>query len=323
MTEALYGVDGFFTRPGPGPAAHFRTSVHRSPLLAQAVSRLLTDVDRALDWPPQLAVVDVGAGRGELLTGLLNAVPPDLGARIALTAVELAPRPAGLDDRIRWCSDLPQAVEGLVIATEWLDNVPVDVVEVDPHGEPRYVLVDDTGAETLGDAVTGADADWLGRWWALDGSPSGARAEVGIPRDEAWRGAVASLRRGLAVAVDYGHTAGQRPVAGTLTGFRYGRQIPPVPDGSRDLTAHVAIDAVRAAGAGVCDHPAALTTQRMALRELGVDGARPPLALATSDPAAYVRALAASSAAAELIDPAGLGAHWWLSQPVGVTIRHT
>ena len=323
MAEALYGADGFFTRPGPGPAAHFRTSAHHSALLAQALSRLLSDVDSALESPRRLAVVDVGAGRGELLSALLGTLPPGLGDRIAATAVEVAPRPAGLDGRIDWRTDLPQAVEGLLIATEWLDNVPVDIVEVDSHGEPRYVLVDGTGAETLGDPVGAADADWLRQWWPLDGALVGARAEIGAPRDEAWREAVRSLRHGLAITVDYGHTAGQRPVAGTLTGFRYGRQVAPVPDGSCDLTAHVAMDAVRDAGVGVSGEPAVLATQRVALRDLGVDGARPPLALATSDPAVYVRALAASSQAAELIDPAGLGGHWWLSQPVGVTMHHT
>ncbi|MYS43043.1 hypothetical protein GTY23_17755, partial [Streptomyces sp. SID5998] len=64
----------------------------------------------------------------------------------------------------------------------------------------------------------------------------------------AWAGAVSRLRRGLAVAVDYAHTAADRPPFGTLTGFRDGRETAPVPDGSCDLTAHVALDACAAAG---------------------------------------------------------------------------
>ena len=36
--RALYGPDGFFRRHRPG--AHFRTSVHASPLFAEAVARL-------------------------------------------------------------------------------------------------------------------------------------------------------------------------------------------------------------------------------------------------------------------------------------------
>jgi SAM-dependent MidA family methyltransferase len=148
-------------------------------------------------------------------------------------------------------------------------------------------------------------------------SRPGGRAEIGLTRDAAWAQAVTAVRRGLAVAVDYGHLRADRPPLGTLTGFRSGRQVPPVPDGSRDLTAHVAVDAVAAAGAAVAGLPYALVSQRTALRQLGVDGRRPPLALAGTDPSGYLRALAAASAAAELTDPAGLGGHWWLLQPVG------
>ena len=119
-----------------------------------------------------------------------------------------------------------------------------------------------------------------------------------------------------ALAVDYGHLRATRPPGGTLAGYRAGRQVPPVPDGSCDLTAHVAVDAVAAAGGA----PYRLVSQRAALRGLGVDGARPPLGRAATDPGGYLRALAAASAAAELTDPAGLGGHWWLLHPVGVTL---
>jgi hypothetical protein len=79
------------------------------------------------------------------------------------------------------------------------------------------------------------------------------------------------------------------------------------------------MDAVAAAGAAVTGLDGALVRQRPALRALGVDGRRPPLSLAREDPTGYVRALATASAAAELTDPDGLGGHWWLLQPVGLT----
>ena len=63
-----------------------------------------------------------------------------------------------------------------------------------------------------------------------------------------------------------------------------------------------------------------LTTQRQALRALGVTGRRPPLAQAGSDPLGYARALAQASEEAELIDPGGLGAFGWLAQGVGMGI---
>ncbi|MFH9088599.1 SAM-dependent methyltransferase [Streptomyces sp. NPDC017673] len=356
---ALYGPGGFYRR-SEGPAGHFRTSVHASPLFARAVARLLCRVDAALGRPPVLDFVDMGAGRGELVGGVLAALPADVAARVRAFAVEIADRPAGLDERITWLSELPGAVTGLLFANEWLDNVPVDVVEVDRAGVPRLVLVARDGSERLGEPVTGAPADWLARWWPLP-AEQGLRAEIGLPRDRAWASAVDRVARGLAVAVDYAHTVDARPPFGTLTGFREGRETAPVPDGSCDITAHVALDACAEAArtaqapsgtahtpSGTAPAPsdaaqtplhtaqtppdtaqvtrvtarelpgARLLTQRAALRALGITGARPPLALASSDPAAYVRALASAGEAAELTAPGGLGDFGWLLQPVGI-----
>ncbi|MEU5534909.1 SAM-dependent methyltransferase [Streptomyces sp. NPDC020362] len=350
--EALYGPGGFYLRP-EGPAGHFRTSVHASPLFAQAVARLLCRVDEALGRPPTLDFVDLGAGRGELVTGVLAALPADVAARTRGYAVELADRPAGLDDRVAWLSEPPQAITGLLFANEWLDNVPVDVAEVDAAGVPRLVLVAADGTERLGEPVSGAEADWLARWWPLP-AEEGLRAEIGLPRDLAWAAAVGRVTRGLAVAVDYAHAVDARPPFGTLTGFREGRETAPVPDGSCDITAHVALDACAAAytahspsdtarstASGTTRAPsdaartasdaartapgpartfsdARLLTQRAALHALGLTGARPPLALASTDPSAYVRALASAGEATELTAPGGLGDFGWLIQPVGI-----
>ena len=304
----MYGPDGFYRRP-EGPSAHFRTSVHASPLFAVAVARLLARVDEALGRPAELAFVDMAAGRGELAAGVLDALPEDVAARTRAYAVEIAGRPDGLDDRIEWLGEPPKGVTGLLFANEWLDNVPVEVAEADADGVPRLVLVHRDGTERLGEPVAGAQAEWVERWWPL--SAEGSRAEIGLPRDTAWAAAVATVERGLAVAVDYAHRAGARPPFGTLTGVRAGRECAPVPDGSCDITAHVALDACALPGAR-------LLTQRTALRALGITGARPPLTLASTDPTAYVRALAHASAAAELTEPGALGAFGWLLQPVGL-----
>ncbi|MFI6686104.1 SAM-dependent methyltransferase [Streptomyces sp. NPDC050485] len=301
--RALYGAGGFYLRP-EGPAGHFRTSVHASPLFAGAVARLLTEVASGLG-PGPVDLVDVGAGRGELLTGVLAALPA--GFPVRAYAVERAGRPAGLDERIAWRSEVPSGIRGLLFANEWLDNVPVEVAEVDPDGVARLVLVRPDGTETLGEPVSGADAAWLDRWWPPGGP--GTRAEIGRPRDEAWAAAAAALDTGLAVAVDYAHTKDARPLFGTLSGFRGGREVAPVPDGSCDITAHVALDACALPGAE-------LVSQREALARLGVVGTRPPLALASSNPAAYVRALAAAGEAAELTARGGLGDFGWLMQRV-------
>lgn len=303
MQQALYGPGGFFTRERP--AGHFSTSVHVSRLYAEAVAELLCRVDSALGHPAELVFTDMAAGGGELCAGVLAALPAGVAARVRPYAVELAPRPAGLDPRITWTAQAPRNVRGLLFANEWLDNVPLDVAEADQDGAVRYVEVRvPDGAERLGAEVGGADARWLRRWWPR--IPPGGRAEIGRPRDEAWAAAAGSLADGLAVAADYSHVLAGRPPYGTLTGYRAGRQVPPVPDGTCDLTAHVAADSL----------PGAVpVSQRTALRALGVTAARPPLALATTSPAAYVQALAAATQAATLTAPSALGAFTWSLTP--------
>ncbi|MFE9251156.1 SAM-dependent methyltransferase [Streptomyces sp. NPDC007088] len=315
--EALYGPGGFY-RGAAGPAAHFRTSVHASGRFARAVARLLGEVDALLGAPPRLDFVDMAAGHGELAAGVLAALPERLAPRVRAYAVERAPRPAGLDPRVEWCARPPSGITGLLFANEWLDNVPLDVAEADAEGVVRQVLVAPDGGERPGPPVAGEDERWLRRWWPLAepgrAARPGRRAEIGRTRDEAWAAAASGLERGLAVAVDYAHLAAARPPFGTLTGFREGREVTPVPDGGCDLTAHVALDACAAAGAHL--GRAVLRTQREALRLLGVDGRRPPLSLASADPAAYVRELALAGQGAELTQRGGLGDFLWLLQPV-------
>lgn len=303
--RALYADGGFYRRTKGGPRDHFRTSVHASPLFATAILTLLRSTGLR-------AVVDVGSGGGELLLAL-HAADPSLD----LTGVDIATRPPELPPEIGWTDDLPHGTDGLLIANEWLDDVPLDVVELTADG-PRVVEVDSTGAERLGDAPTPEDLSWLERWWPLQ--EVGDRAEVGLPRDVAWAAAVRSVRRGLAVAIDYAHFAETRPPRGSLTGYRSGRQVRPVPDGSCDITSFVALDACAAAGLAAGADSTLLTTQRSALRSLGVAPVRPAHALATTDPAAYLRALTEIGEAAELTAEGGLGDFGWLIQAVDVPL---
>jgi hypothetical protein len=308
--RALYGSDGFYVRERP--AAHFRTSVHASASYAAALLRLARATAAG-------EIVDVGAGGGELLA-TLGVLDPGM----RLHGVDLAPRPAGLPAEIGWSDAAPGPAPGtvrLIVANEWLDNIPVDIAETDDRGVPRLVLVDPAdGSERLGDPVAGEDAAWLERWWPLAGREAGARAEIGHPRDAAWATAVRSVGRGLAVAADYAHVAQARPALGTLAAYCGGRAVIPVPDGSCDLTAHVALDACAAAGERAGATATLLTTQRAALDALGLDPTRPPLELAIDDPPGYLGALAAALEVTELRDPDGLGAFGWLVQAVGVDL---
>ena len=225
---------------------------------------------------------------------------------LRLHGVDLVDRPALLPPRVDWSRadrGIPYAAfdRALVVAWELLDTVPCPVLEVDDGGRAHRVLVDArTGRECLGGPPGDEERRWCARWWPLDRAAPGTRAEVGLPREAWWQGHVRLLSRvgaGLLLAVDYAHTVATRPPLGTLSGYRSGRLVPPVPDGSCDVTAHVALDAVEDAGRAAGAFPGVLLRQDAALRALGT---------APDSPGAQ-----------ELLDDGGLGGFTWLLQGVG------
>ncbi len=307
---ALYGPAGFY-RQSSGPAGHFTTAAHAGP------GRILA---RALwAWADRVGaegIVDLGAGRGELIRHLYAEAPDR-----PLAGLDVVAGPADLPEAVAWTvapggAVLPDLTAwrpatgpvSLVVANEWLDVVPCTIAEVDGVGALREVGVDTrTGAETLGSPVSGADLAWCERWWpgALGERASpGDRVEVGRSRDVAWAGLLDRLGGSPALAIDYGHLATSRPTEGSLTAYRSGRQVDPVPDGSCDLTAHVAVDSL--------PH-ARFVRQRVALDELGVTAAMPDHGLARSHPAAYLDGVADATAAITLRSLDGFGAFWWIA----------
>ncbi|MGH3498293.1 MAG: SAM-dependent methyltransferase [Nocardioidaceae bacterium] len=306
--RALYGADGFFVREAPGD--HFRTSVHASPAFAGAVLALARacGLDR---------VVDLGAGQGELLADL-RRVAPDL----RLIGVEVASRPENLPSDVEWRSVAakPPIDAALVVANEWLDNVPCLVAMLDGDGDWREILVDPASMrEAWGPSLRDDDVTWCHRW-VPDPRP-GDRVEIGRSRDEAWCTVVGGLTRGVAVTIDYGPRAsGTESRSGGVRAYRSGREVEVALDGSCDVTAPVNWDSVEAAISASKPHGGVTTIrldQRTALRRLGLSGDRPEPALATTDPVAYLRGLSSRGEVAELTASPGLGDFTWLVTAVG------
>ena len=300
--QALYGESGFYRQPA-GPAGHFSTASQGMPQIGELFARALLEL---MDQKGLATFVDLGCGRGELLEQVHRLAP-----QVRCIGVDIVARPR-LSDPIGWVQSpggqrLPDELDGLtdtlVLANEWLDVVPCPIAELDENGELREVLVNaSSGDERVGDPVSGVDRRWCDQFWPTHLLAPGDRVEIGLTRDRAWDDLLTRLTSGLAVAVDYGHTIDSRPAAGTLTGFRQGRQVLPVPDGSCDLTAHVAMDSLT--------HDE-LMDQRTALRQLGVSGKNPPHDLARSEPAAYLQGLSTASAGAALTAQGGLGDFLW------------
>jgi SAM-dependent MidA family methyltransferase len=301
MAESLYGDPGFYRTSG-APAQHFRTAAHTGATWATAIAALAAQVDEALGGRADFAVVDIGAGGGELLAELARIVP----GRWSLVGVDVADRPPGLSRRVAWQRGFPHEVHGLVLAVELLDVVPVNVIELTAAG-PCVVEVDEDGFERIGPPADPEDVDWITKWGPLNSA--GERGEVGSRRDEMWQDITSRISAGVAIAVDYAADP-QRVVDGTLTGYRDGHRRLPAPDATMDLTAHVLFESLRQEGD-------VILAQREALRRLGVD-ATPPQYRGDGD--TYLAELTRASEAAELLNPYSLGGFTWLLHPVNVEL---
>jgi SAM-dependent MidA family methyltransferase len=304
---SAYGPGGFWK--DNSPASHFRTAAASTPLLADLIAGLLAE------HPSIGAVVDLGAGGGELLNRLARRRPD-----LTLAGIDIRDRPPALAPSIDWQRDSWDVLAGrwqgdqldqllavigrptLITCVEWLDDLPCRVASVGADGW-REIQVDASGTETLGDRLPEDDLRWLRDWW-----PQGPRAEAGTTRDAAWAATVHSLQRcgGLALMIDYGHLRTDRPVAGSLTGYRRGRIVRARPGRELNLTAAVAVDAVEAAGAAAGARTVLRAEQGDLVRQL-----KP--ATTAQDPVAE---LAERSALAALLSARVWGLQWWLLQKV-------
>ena len=245
------------------PARHFVTS--SGPELADRMAEVVHDVDHRLDHPAHLCVLDVGCGDASLLARVRERCST-LNDRVRWIGVDVHPvSEPGIESvvGVAPCTLPVGPVEGVVMAHEWLDEIPCDVVERDGDGVDRLVLVDIDGSETLGPELAddaacahyGVDADstrrWLAHWWPLH--EPGDRAEVGVTRDRAWQWLTELVTAGTVVATDYGHLRDERTARhrhGTMAAYRAGRLVRPAPDGLAGITAHVALDACAASVPG-------------------------------------------------------------------------
>jgi SAM-dependent MidA family methyltransferase len=258
---AHFGPRGFYLREEAED--HFTTSPHVDAAVARALAELIhREYERRRS--KAFTILDIGSGSGHLLRQLRDLLPAD----IEMAGVDVRPRPGDLPSDIDWIqalissdclqiTDNDGSITGVLIAHEFLDDVPCDVVELDDELQPHVVLVDPvTGVEEIGPPLSDpacarfvaepdACAEWLAAWWPP--TRPLARREIGLTRDRMWLRLRRILQSGIAVAIDYGHHYEDRRRGvwdgGTLKGFAAGRPRSPQPDGSCNITAHVALDA--------------------------------------------------------------------------------
>jgi SAM-dependent MidA family methyltransferase len=295
MDLALYDSElGYYARAAQrsGRAGDFFTSVDVGPLFGELLEIQLAEMSRILHSTfqiPHFDLVEAGAGNGRLSADILRAAQvrdPAFYESIQLHLVEASPEAraaqagtlAGVNDRMASSSDeLPASFEGVLLANELLDALPVHQVVMSDDGlREVYVATTDVarpfqGRDRLGGPEraalhliqgplsTPALSEYLDRLGVT--LEPGWRAEINLRAVEWMREAARRLRRGFIVLIDYGHDARElySPAhsAGTLTTFARhqsngSESSPDTPawlrnPGEQDLTAHVDFTSIRAA----------------------------------------------------------------------------
>lgn len=248
--EALYAADGgYYERPGRvGRSGDFVTGASWHPAFARCLLRIAA---RLAPETGPLALVDVGAGEGELLAFLAAEAP----AGISLLGVEASSvrrtEAAARVPSARVVGDveeLPERVEGLAVAYELLDALPVRALRVGEDGTlaERVVRLGPDGSFAWGEAPCPDGGEIRA---ALESR--GAVLEPGQLLEIRPGAAALALRiaarvsRGLLLLFDYGAPTralyGPARSSGTLEAFvghRVTRDVLSDP-GGRDITAWV------------------------------------------------------------------------------------
>jgi len=226
MSVALYHPEtGYYRRQRDPFGRHgdFYTAAQLQPAFGRLMGAAVRGFMKSSGIEPPFTMVDLGAGRAEMRETLaeFRYVPVDFGKE-----------------------EMPARFEGCLLANEFFDALPVDVVVFDKGvlrdrlvgcEEDRFVWAPggEAAAETLG---------YCDRFLGPMNEGDVVETQFEALR---WMGRVrASLACGIAVIADYGYTAREwdlRHRHGTLMSYRGHRASGDVLEepGGRDITAHV------------------------------------------------------------------------------------
>jgi NADH dehydrogenase [ubiquinone] 1 alpha subcomplex assembly factor 7 len=263
MSEALgHPTYGYYQRRDPlGRAGDFVTAPEVSQMFGELIGLWLVEVWHIMSCPDPCNLVELGPGRGTLMSDALRAarVRPAFGGAVRLHLVETSPylreRQAEAlgAHRPQWRASLAEVPEGplLLVANEFFDALPIHQFELRPEGWRERVVECDGERLVFGWAPPGPSfallSDRQRRGSCAEVSPSALRVagEIG-GRLARWGGA--------ALIIDYGTS---RSLPGeSLQAVRRHQPVDPLAEpGDADLSAHVDFAglgrAAREAGASV------------------------------------------------------------------------
>ena len=274
MAACLYDEEGGFFATGPLRSTKdgdFLTSPEVSPWFGRMLARFVT-AEQARTGTTPFHVVEVGAGSGSLLgslVGSLMGVVADGASSFRLpatspkvpyefSAVEASPAARSAlgellgGGRVHDSMDgLPERFDGVILANELLDNLPVALAIRSGDGwVERWVGATD---DRFGFVTNPARPEVVAWCDAHAGTvPEGGMVEVQLAAT-AWVGdALGRIDRGALLLVDYGGTAEElepRRTQGTLRTYR-SHHLGPDPllePGATDVTVDVNFTAMAAA----------------------------------------------------------------------------
>ncbi len=321
MELALYAPGQGYYSGGArkfGAAGDFITAPEMTPLFGQTLAVQAAQILR-LSAPH---IIEAGAGSGRLAVDLLlelerlGAVPDSYGildlsgelrARQRTTFEAHAPH---LLERVYWLDALPERFDGLVLANELLDAMPVHLVVRDEDGAimERGVGFENGGFAWCDHPAAGRVLERAEALAAECAMPPGYLSEINFAA-AGWTASWAPiLGRGALLLIDYGfprheYYHPQRDMGTLMCHYRHHAHGDPffLP-GLQDITAHVEFTAVVEAG-----HEAGLeflgyTTQASFLLNCGVTDALARIPVEDAG-----RYLPQSQAVQKLISPAEMG----------------
>ena len=231
----------------PASGSDFATAPEMTPLFGQA---LAAQVAEALQQTGTSEVWEFGAGSGELALQLLETLEASGADVLRYTIVDLSrslqerqrARLGRYADKVRWVSELPQRLSGIVVGNEVLDAMPVKL------------LVRTAGVWHERGVGTGAGPSPSFAWIDRE---TGLRPPLDIPGEQDYlteihpqaeafiRTLADRLERGAAFFIDYGFGEQefyhpQRHMGTLMCHRRHLADTDPLIDiGHKDITAHI------------------------------------------------------------------------------------
>lgn len=283
------------TSPIGREGGDFFTAPSLSPTLAKCLVRQLAEIDERLGYPPVFHLVEMGPGDGTLLRDILQECreqQTSLLPRVACILVECSPafrrrqqdalaawQEQGVG--IQWVDDLQSIADasltGTLLSNELVDAFPVHRVRMGQDGlQELYVTsCDEVLQERWGEPSTPELTSFLSD---LDVElPVGFTTEINLEAVEWIKQVARVLDRGVAITIDYGHTArdyfAPERKNGTLLGY-YRHTVSTNPYtrvGEQDLTAHVNFSSLARTGEQVGLTTTGLTNLQHFLMSLGIE----------------------------------------------------